>query len=282
MRIGARGKLFLVTLALLVGSLAAAEIYLLPAIEHDLTERIRQDLGVRLHLVAERAATYARSPNGSSDWGHLADKLGPLAQARVTFIQEDGRVVGDSDVLAQNLGTLENHRERPEVAAAFDGRATDNIRYSATMHLQQPRIENHKLGPLPQLFADQFGWEEMAATVASIYNGLPADVRAGTAIFAQNYSQAGAVDLFGPKNGLPKAISGHQSYYLWGPRDYTGESMIVMDDRQERLEGLFATVEKAASVYHPYSMPYEHFDVFYCRGLKQPLSEFWPQVKHWD
>jgi two-component system phosphate regulon sensor histidine kinase PhoR len=62
----------------------------------------------------------------------LADKLGPLAQARVTFIQEDGRVVGDSDVLAQNLGTLENHRERPEVAAAFDGRATDNIRYSAT------------------------------------------------------------------------------------------------------------------------------------------------------
>jgi two-component system phosphate regulon sensor histidine kinase PhoR len=132
MRIGARGKLFLVTLVLLVVSLAAAEIYLLPAIEHDLTERIRQDLSVRLHLVAERAATYARSPDGSSDWDHLADKLGAIAQARVTFIQDDGRVVGDSDVLAQNLGTLENHRERPEVAAAFDGRTTDNIRYSAT------------------------------------------------------------------------------------------------------------------------------------------------------
>jgi two-component system phosphate regulon sensor histidine kinase PhoR len=50
----------------------------------------------------------------------------------VTFIKEDGRVIGDSEVLARNLGTLENHRERPEVAAAFEGHTTDNIRYSAT------------------------------------------------------------------------------------------------------------------------------------------------------
>ena len=57
------------------------------------------------------------------------------------------------------------------------------IRYAAATHLQQPRIENHRLGPLPQLFADQFGWEEMAATVAGAYNSLPPDVRAKTAIF---------------------------------------------------------------------------------------------------
>jgi two-component system phosphate regulon sensor histidine kinase PhoR len=134
MRIGARGKLFLVTLALLVASLTAAEIYLLPSIERDLTGRIREDLSVRLNLVAERAATYARSPEGTPDWDLLADRLGTIALARVTFILEDGRVVGDSDVPAKNLGTLENHRERPEVAAAFDGHMTDNIRYSATTH----------------------------------------------------------------------------------------------------------------------------------------------------
>ena len=134
MRIGAREKLFLVTLALLVVSLAAAEIYLLPSIERDLTGRIREDLSVRLNLVAERAATYERSPDVASDWDRLADRLGAIAQARVTFIQEDGRVVGDSDVPAQALGTLENHRERPEVAAAFDGRTTDSIRYSTTTH----------------------------------------------------------------------------------------------------------------------------------------------------
>ena len=155
------------------------------------------------------------------------------------------------------------------------------IRYTQALHLQPPRIETHKLGPLPQIYADQFGWEEMTATVAGVYNSLPPEVRVKTAIFAQTYGQAGAIDLFGPKFGLPPAISGHQNYFLWGPRDYTGESMIVMDDRPERLERLFSSVQKVASVYHPYSMPYQHFDVFYCRGLREPLKELWPQIKNW-
>ncbi len=156
------------------------------------------------------------------------------------------------------------------------------ISYTKKLHLEQPRVETHKLGPLPQIFADQFGWEEMVQVVARAYNNLSPEVRAKTAIFGQNYGQAGAVDLFGPKYGLPKAISGHQSYFLWGPRDYTGESVIVMDDRKEVLEANFASVEKVGQVYHPYSMPYEHFDVFYCRGLKQPLKQIWPTVKNWN
>jgi hypothetical protein len=156
------------------------------------------------------------------------------------------------------------------------------IRYTKALHLQPPRLETHRLGPLPQLYADQFGWEEMTATVARIYNSLPPEVRAKTAIFGQNYGQAGAIDLFGPKYGLPPAISGHQNYFYWGPREYTGESIIVMAGQQQDLERRFASVERVASVYHPYSMPYEHFDVFYCRGLKQPLKEIWPQVKNWD
>ena len=157
------------------------------------------------------------------------------------------------------------------------------LRYAEAIHYQQPKIENVNLGPLPQLFADQFGWEEMAAAVAQVYRKIPADLRQNTAIFAQNYGEAGAVDFFGPKYGLPRATSGHQSYFLWGPRDYTGESVIVMgSDRQARLEALFASVENAGTVYHPYSMPYEHFDLFYCRGLKQPLAELWPQLKNWN
>lgn len=156
------------------------------------------------------------------------------------------------------------------------------IRYSRTLHLRPPAIENNRLGPLPQLYADQFGWEEMTATVARVYNGLPPQIREKTAIFGQNYGQAGAIDLFGPRYGLPKAISGHQSYFLWGPRDYTGESMIVMDDRQEVLEKLFDSVEKVAHVEHPYSMPSEHFDVFYCKGLKLPLKDLWPSLKKWS
>lgn len=158
------------------------------------------------------------------------------------------------------------------------------VRYAAATHLQQPRIENHGLGPLPQLFADQFGWEDMAASVAAAYNALPPDVRAKTAVFGQNYGQASAIEVYGPKYGIPEgtAISGHQSYFLWGPHDFTGESLIVMDDRPERLAEIFTSFRKVATVSHPYSMPYQHFDVYYCEGLKQPLSMLWPQLKKWD
>ncbi len=102
------------------------------------------------------------------------------------------------------------------------------IQYTKLLHLEQPRFETYQLGPLPQLFADQFGWEEMTATAAGVYNGLPSEIRGKNAIFEQSYGQAGAIDLFGPKYGLPPAISAHQSYFLWGPRNYTGESVIVM------------------------------------------------------
>lgn len=155
------------------------------------------------------------------------------------------------------------------------------IRYAAAMHLESPALEKWKLGPLPQVYASQFGWEEMVATVAEVYHSLPAEVRPKTAIFAQNFGQAGAIDLLGPKYGLPKAISGHQNYFLWGPRDYTGESVIVMQGRQEDLEQAYSHVEKRAHVYHPYSMPREHFDVFYCREIRAPLQQMWPLVKNW-
>ena len=57
--------------------------------------------------------------------------------------------------------------------------------------------------------------------------------------------------------------------------------MIVMGGKKERLEELFASATKVASVNHPYSMPYEHFDVFYCRGLRRPLQDLWPTLKNW-
>ena len=58
--------------------------------------------------------------------------------------------------------------------------------------------------------------------------------------------------------------------------------MIVLDDNRETLERLFRSVELAGHVSHPYSMPYQHFDVFYCSGIKIPLPELWPQLKKWS
>ena len=56
----------------------------------------------------------------------------------------------------------------------------------------------------------------------------------------------------------------------------------MLQGRQDRLEDRFASVTRVANVYHPYSMPSEHFDVFYCRGPKRPLNELWPELKSWN
>jgi len=157
------------------------------------------------------------------------------------------------------------------------------IAYSHLLHFGPPRIETHRLGPLPQIYADQFGWQEMAQVVSNAYHSLPAEEQKYCAIFGQNYGQAGAIDFFGAKLGLPPAISGHQSYFYWGPRGYSGECMIVMDDTPEQLHKLFERVEFAGRVEHPLSMPYEHFDVYICRDAKfGSLEQLWPHVKKWD
>lgn len=160
--------------------------------------------------------------------------------------------------------------------------AEQYMAYARFWHFDAPRIENHRLGPLPQIYADQFGWQEMAQVVADAYHQLPPEEQKSCAIFGQNYGQAGAIDFFGPKLGLPPAISGHQNYFYWGPRGYTGACMIILDDTPERLGRLFESVEKVGTVYHPLSMPYQHFDVYLCKRPKfGTLEQLWPKIKNW-
>jgi hypothetical protein len=155
------------------------------------------------------------------------------------------------------------------------------IAYSRALHLDPPKSETHRAGPLPQHYADEFGWPEMTAAVARAYATLTPAERAKCAIFAQNYGQAAAIDFFGRQYGLPKAISGHQNYFLWGPRGATTDVMIVLDDDQQTLEEIFEDVRPAGLVHHPYAMPYESWEIHICRRPKVGMSELWPKVKKW-
>jgi hypothetical protein len=157
------------------------------------------------------------------------------------------------------------------------------IRYTQAIGLAQPRIENRATNAMPQLFADRFGWPEMAEAVARVYNSLPPEEREKTGIFANDFGQGGAIDFYGPKLGLPKAIGGHLTYWYWGPRGYTGESLIVLGDRREVLESEFEEVTPVAAVGHPYAMRQEHFTVFLCRRPRGwTLEAVWPRLKKWD
>jgi len=131
MRIGIRGKLFAGAFGLIIVPLVAGELYLRPAIEANLLDRIRNDLYVRLALVEHAAA--ARTDMNRAGWDQLANDLAPRARGRVTFIDGTGNVIGDSEVAAGDLDRVENHRQRPEVAAALAGGAGSSMRYSATI-----------------------------------------------------------------------------------------------------------------------------------------------------
>ena len=156
------------------------------------------------------------------------------------------------------------------------------IRYQKAIGLEPPKAENQNNGPLPQYFADEFGWEEMVREVARVYHSLPADEQARTAIFSNGWGDAAAVDFYGPRYGLPPAISKHNNYWLWGPRSYTGEIMIILQSDGQGDRDHFATVEPVGRVEHPYSRRDEHYTIWLCRGPKFNLQEVWPRLKMYN
>ena len=157
------------------------------------------------------------------------------------------------------------------------------LAYAKTLPFKLPVMEhNHARAALPQWYADQFGWDEIVAETALAWNRLPAADQKDCGIFAQDYGQAGAIDFLGRSHGLPPALSGDRTYFLWGPRGYSGNCLIVLGDRRERLEQLFAHVEYVGvSADNPYALETE-ISVNICRGPKfGTLADLWPQLKHW-
>ena len=157
------------------------------------------------------------------------------------------------------------------------------LAYMRAIHFEVPRTETSHTAALPQLFADQFGWEEMVQSVARVYTSLSPDEQKQAAIFCQNYGEAGAIDLFGPKYGLPPALSGHQNYFYWGPCDYTGEILIVLDDNATDEREQFRSVEDRGPVEtSPWAMPNEQrLHILICRDLKTSLRQLWPKLRVW-
>jgi hypothetical protein len=157
------------------------------------------------------------------------------------------------------------------------------IAYVKYLPMKLPVMEHsHARAVLPQWYADQFGWEEIVDETAKAYDRLSPAERPGCGIFAQDYGQAGAIDFLGRRHGLPPALSGHQTYFLWGPRGYSGNCLVVLDDNRERLEELFDHVEYVGtSADNPYALE-RQIPVYVCRGAKfGTLEKVWPQLKKW-
>jgi hypothetical protein len=157
------------------------------------------------------------------------------------------------------------------------------IAYMKALPFKLPFTEHqHERSALPQWYADQFGWQEIVDETALAWNQIPPAERAGCAIYAQDYGQAGAIDFLGRRYGLPPALSGHQTYFLWGPRGYSGQCMIILGESKEVLETYFDSVQFVGiSPDNRYALEKE-IGVDICRGPRfGTLAQMWPELKKW-
>lgn len=155
--------------------------------------------------------------------------------------------------------------------------------YRHLLGVQVEKSETQMSSPLPQYFSDQFGWPEMVATVAQVYNSLPPAERAHAGILAGNYGEAGAIDFFGPQYGLPQSISAHQNYFYWGYREYTSDdTFILLGWPREGAEGACRSYDEGPTLDPQWAMSWEHYTIWICHGFKRSMPDLWPRLKHWN
>jgi hypothetical protein len=152
------------------------------------------------------------------------------------------------------------------------------IRYQAMIGIRVSSGERGEASPkLPQIYSNMFGWPEMVAQIARIYNQLSPGEKADCVIGASNYGEAGAIDFMGKQYGLPNAISSHNNYWYWGPGNKPGKVLLVIGGSKEDYDGLYEDVQQVATFTNPYAQESGR-PVFLCRKPKRTLQEVWPSI----
>ena len=133
-------------------------------------------------------------------------------------------------------------------------------------------------------FPEEIGWPELVETVAKIRDSLPPEDRAHLAILGTNYGEAGAINLYGPRYGLPQAISGVNSFWERGYGNPPAETVIVIGLPRGYVEDKFAACEVAGHTWNRFGIANEetrsHPDIFVCRHLRQSWPEFWKNFRY--
>lgn len=132
--------------------------------------------------------------------------------------------------------------------------------------------------PVP--FKAMLGWEDSVAHVSKVYHQLPNREQAQTAILSWEYNDAGAIDFYGSRYGLPKGISGAHAFYFWGYQNYSGEQVISLGGDRNYLKQLFKQVEQVDTVTHAHIVGIKsNIPIYLCKGIKAPFSQSWPRFK---
>lgn len=132
---------------------------------------------------------------------------------------------------------------------------------------------------LPQDFADMLGWPELVNAVAHVYDSLPPEKRAQVVLVGENYGEAGAMEFYGPKLGLPRVISAAGSYWFFGPGEKPGTVVISLGVTQHDMEQFFGTVTYAGKVLNDWGVPEEQdVSIYVGENPKETLQVLWPKL----
>jgi len=133
-------------------------------------------------------------------------------------------------------------------------------------------------------FREELGWPELVQTIAEIRDSLSAEERAQLGILTGNYGEAGAVNLYGAQFGLPRAISGVNSFWQRGYGDPPPQTLIVVGADLDDLQGEFASCRLAADIWNRFGVENEetrdHPNIFVCHTLRKPWPEFWKTFRY--
>jgi hypothetical protein len=139
---------------------------------------------------------------------------------------------------------------------------------------------DYQISPLP----DRFGWSGMVSNLSKAYDSLPIGIRSQACIFTSNYGEASAVNFFGKSLGLPKAISGHNNYYIWGPDSCTGQVLITIGIPLSTAQQAYKNVTTLTTINCQYCISYEqNLPIYICINPDfSSLAVLWPGVRHYD
>ena len=139
--------------------------------------------------------------------------------------------------------------------------------------------------PIPDINEDAIetiGWPGFAATVARVWNRLPAAERANAVVYASNYGEAGAIARYGPALGLPRAYSGHNAFWRFGrPRDGARPIVVIGYRNPSRLRGTFSSCKRSATIDNGVDLDNEEqgAPVWTCAATVGSWSELWPRLR---
>jgi hypothetical protein len=132
-------------------------------------------------------------------------------------------------------------------------------------------------------YVEEIGWPELVETVAEVRNTLTGEERAHLGIMVGNYGEAGAIDLYGPRYGLPNAISGTNSFWYRTFPVPPPQTLIVVGISKKFLDRHFSACQVVAHTWNPYGVKNEetedHPDIYVCRGPRQSWTELWNDMR---